>query len=460
VTRWGWTGAGHIRRFVGSLTGRIAAILAIGICCAAVAALLVAERARQADFRRVQAERVVASASDVIGRLQRAPAEARLGLRTDRLIGAHLVPVGTHIAAPLNPYLTPLLADRVAGALRPTVAHVSPAVCMASDAFWRRPRAAGFSPPSPPDCWLLAVDQPDGRIRVALDLPLLPTPPSTTTDPVFLLMILAASALLSVVVARLATAPLRRLSAASDAFARSIDAEPVTEVGPSDVRDALHTFNLMQARVREGLRERTRILAAISHDLQTPLTRLRLRLEQVDDPALRDRLVADLSATLAMVRRGLDLARSGESTEDWSNVDLDSLLSSMADDATEFGHAVTFVQGCGAQVRVRPDSLTRCLSNLIDNAVRYAGDAELACRREGREVIVTVRDHGPGMPAALLDRAFEPFVRGDDSRSSGDGSGIGLTIALAQAKAIGAELTLDHATPHGLRAELRLPSAK
>lgn len=454
MTRW----VRAMRDFAGSLAGRIAAILAIGICCAAVAALLVAERARQADFRRAQADRVVASATDVIGRLQRAPAEALLSLQSERLIGAHLIPSTTRVNARQTPYLTDLLTQRVTDSLRPTIAQAASSVCMSNDAFWSRPRAAGFSAPWPPDCWLLEVDQPGGRIRVAIDLPLLPTPPSSTTEPVFLLMILAASVILSIIVARLATTPLRRLSAASDAFARSIDAEPVVEAGPRDVRHALKTFNVMQARVREGLRERTRILAAISHDLQTPLTRLRLRLEQVEDQVLKERLIHDLSATLVMVKRGLDLARSGESTEEWSNVDLDSLLSSMADDAAEFGQSVTFGAGCGAHVRVRPDSLTRCLSNLIDNAVRYGGDAELNCRREGRDVIVTVRDHGPGIPPALLERAFDPFVRGETLRSSGDGSGIGLTIAQAQAKAIGAQLSLTNVGTGGLEAALRLTS--
>jgi len=160
-----------------------------------------------------------------------------------------------------------------------------------------------------------------------------------------------------------------------------------------------------------------------------------------------------------MMKRGLDLARSGDSAEDWSTVDLDSVLSSLADDAAEYGHAVRFLQGCGALVRVRPDALTRCLSNLIDNAIKYGGDADIASRRVGKSVIITVRDHGPGIEDTMLAHAFDPFVRADTSRSSGDGTGIGLTIARAQAAAIGATIHLANHPDGGLEATLTLGKA-
>lgn len=443
-------------RFLGSLAGRIALILVVGISIASLAALFLAEQGRRAEFRRVRDERVIASALDVIDRLHRDPAGALVSLRDGRLLGAHLAGEGIRPIPPRDDDLTATLARRTAPAIQAVLAHAPTGVCQLHDPFRSRARAAGLKPLMLPDCWLLTLRVGGHPVAVAIDLPRLPAPPGWTTDRLFLLLVVLAAIALSLIVARLATAPLRRLSAAADAFARSIDAEPVVETGPGDVRAALATFNLMQARVRAGLRERTRMLAAISHDLQTPLTRLRLRLEQVEDEALRERLVADLSATLAMVKRGLDLARSGESAEDWSTVDLDSLLSSLADDAAEFGHAVRFTQGCGALVRVRPDALARCLSNLIDNAIKYGGGADIAAHRAGTSVIVTVQDSGPGMDEALLARAFDPFVRADRSRSSGDGTGIGLTIALAQAAAIGADLSLANRPAGGLEATLRL----
>lgn len=447
------------RRYAASLTGRIALLLAIGTSFGATVAILVAERARHAEFRRVLEERVVASAVDVVTRVQRDPARAEDQLRVG-LLGAQLVRARAVGIQPVDSAMTDRINRRVEGALSPTIAHVSPRICLFGLGLWRRPRAAGFVTQSPPDCWLLTLSpgRNETQMRIAIDLPGLPDPPSTTADPLFLVLVGGLCLLLALAAASLATAPLRRLSAAAEAFARSIDAEPVPETGPADVRAALATFNLMQERVREGLRERTRMLAAISHDLQTPLTRLRLRLEQVSDVELRLKLVADLSATLAMVRRGLDLARSGESAEAWIVVDLDSLLGSIADDAAEFGHPVRVTGLCGARVRVRPDALARCIGNLLDNALKYGGTAELSCHQHGDRIVVTVRDHGAGMEAALLARAFEPFVRGDTSRSSGDGTGIGLAIARAQAAAIGGTLTLANHPDGGVAAEVVLPA--
>ena len=446
-------------RFLGSLTGRIALILAVGILIASVGALLIAEQGRRGEFMRIRDERVIASALDVLDRLHRNPAATIANLRDGRLVGAHFVERQDAVPVVEDALLTSMLASRTDVPARPSIARAPTTICQASDPIRERPRAAGIEPMMLPDCWLMTA-RVDGRsLAVAIDLPQLPAPPSWTTDRLFLFLVLAAALALSLIVARLATAPLRRLSEAADAFARSIDAEPVLETGPTDVRAALATFNLMQERVRAGLIERTRILAAISHDLQTPLTRLRLRLEQVEDEALRDRLVADLSATLAMMKRGLDLARSGDSAEDWSTVDLDSVLSSLADNAAEFGHAVRFTQGCGALVRVRPDALTRCLSNLIDNAIKHGGDADIVSRRVRGTVIITVRDHGPGIPAAMLAQAFDPFVRADTSRSSGDGTGIGLTIARAQATAIGGHISLANHPDGGLEATLTLGKA-
>jgi signal transduction histidine kinase len=445
----------RLRRFAMSLAGRIALILAVGISCAAIGALFVADKVRQADYKRWRSEQVVLSAIDVANRLARDRTGTLALLDTRGLIGVKMLPASLVFPAAPDAALTEMARGRAPAGMQLALLDVTPQVCMSNDPFWKRPRVAGFKFPITPECWLMTVKGQGETLRISIDLPRFTPPHSPITQPLFLVLIIAASTLLSILVASLATAPIRRLAAASRAFARSIDADPVAESGPEDVRQALVTFNTMQDRVREGLRERTRLLAAISHDLQTPLTRLRLRLEQVQDDALRERLVTDLSATLAMVRRGLDLARASESAEHWSVIDLDSMLAAMVEDAADVGHAVRFTGGCGARVRVRPDALSRCLGNVIDNAIRYAGGAEVSCRHGEGAVIVSVRDHGAGMPEDLIARAFEPFVRGDKQGST-LGTGIGLTIAQAQARATDGELEIGNHPEGGLLVELRV----
>jgi signal transduction histidine kinase len=441
--------------FVSSLKGQLTLILVIGMSVAAVVALLAAETGRQQDYQRLFSEKVLASAADVASRLQTDAERTRHSLQTQQIVGAQLLDLPTGTLHP-DSALTRQLTDRIGPDMKPHLYHLESASCIKADPFWARSRAAGILDIKPPDCWLMTLEDASGQMNIGLSLPNLGKLPSAITNPLFLTLVFAFSLSLALLTARLASAPLRRLSQAADAFAHSIDAAPVAETGPSDVRAALTTFNLMQARVREGVRERTRVLAAISHDLQTPLTRLRLRLELVEDEALRTRLIDDLSATLAMVKRGLDLARSGESAEDWTVINVNSLLSSLADDAADIGHKVRFIDGPPLRAKVRPDALHRCLMNLIDNAVKYGGGAELSCIRQDKTVSINIRDHGPGMSPELLARAFEPFVRGDTQLSSGDGTGIGLTIAKAQAAATGATLILENDPAGGLNARVIL----
>lgn len=254
-------------RFLGSLAGRITLILAVGISLALVGALLIAEQGRRAEFRRVRNERVIASAIDVIDRLHRNRLSTIGDLRDSRLVGARLVEGRPILTTVPDNDLSTMLAMRIAPAMQATIGRAATAVCLNDDPLWKRPHAAGLASPMPPDCWLIRFRLDGQPLTVAIDLPRLPLPPSWTTDRLLLFLIAPAAIVLSLLVAGLATKPLRRLSAAADAFAKSIDAEPVTETGPSDVRAALAIFNLMQERVRAGLRERTRILAEISHDL-------------------------------------------------------------------------------------------------------------------------------------------------------------------------------------------------
>ena len=301
--------------------------------------------------------------------------------------------------------------------------------------------------------------RPGERHVLVADLPLIRVYQSIYLDPLYLLMLAGIGVLLAVLVTRSTITPLRRLTQAARQFSASTDPTDIPEGGPREVRTALATFNLMQKRVRDGVRERTHILAAVSHDLQTPLTRMRLRLEQVDDEALRLRLIADLGEMQRLVAEGLDLAQSTESREPWSVVDLDSVLSSLAEDMAEVGSPVRFSSGCGGRVRVRLAALTRALQNLIENAVRYGGTADVASAVMGGCVAITVRDQGPGIVEAELETAFEPFRRLTAGSTEGRrGTGLGLTIARAQAATFGGSVTLVNLPGGGLEATIRIPT--
>jgi len=278
-------------------------------------------------------------------------------------------------------------------------------------------------------------------------------------DPWFLSLLLLAIAVLAYGVARIASAPLQQLAAAARALGRDLDRAPMPEAGPSEVRHAAQAFNAMQQQLQHHLAQRTQMLAAITHDLQTPLTRLRLRLENVDDASLRERLVADLAAMQALIREGLDLARSEHSREKPVPLELDSLLESLVEDAQEAGADIVFAGGCGQVLSLRPQAMHRLFSNLIDNALKYAGQARVWAASDDHGISVHIRDQGPGIPEQALASVFDPFVRLETSRSRDTGgAGLGLAIARALADKDGAQLSLRNHPDGGLEAIVHWPA--
>jgi signal transduction histidine kinase len=248
----------------------------------------------------------------------------------------------------------------------------------------------------------------------------------------------------------MAAAPLRALSRAARDLGSDLGRSPLPERGPFEVRDAIRAFNTMQARLRTFVTERTRILASITHDLQTPLTRLRLRLEKVDDPALRSRLIDDLGGMQVLIRQGLDLFRGTRMQEPFARVALDSLLESVVEDAAEGGWPAVLRQRCGYDVEAQPQALQRCLANLLDNAIKYGSSAEVSASLEAGAIYVRIRDHGPGIPPDKLQTVFEPFVRLESAFSAASGIGLGLTIAKTLAEQNDAELRLSNHSDGGL----------
>ncbi|BBA35815.1 signal transduction histidine kinase [Methylocaldum marinum] len=257
---------------------------------------------------------------------------------------------------------------------------------------------------------------------------------------------------------RLVLQPLRHLLEAAESFGLDPDHPAMDESGPIEVRQAARTFNRMRERLRSHIEERTRILAAITHDLKTPLTRLRLRLEQCRDEPLRSRLAEDVAAMQALVDEGLDLARSLDSGPPPQTIDLGALLQSLCDDTVDAGGEARFEGPESALISGRPEALRRSFLNLIDNAVKYGGEADISLERCGDDWLVRVRDSGPGIPEESLGKVMQPFFRLETSRSrETGGTGLGLSIAANLLGAQGGTLSLHNRPQGGLEARVRLP---
>ena len=255
---------------------------------------------------------------------------------------------------------------------------------------------------------------------------------------------------------RTITRPLGKLASAADAVGRGERVEPLPEEGGRELRAATRAFNSMQERLHRYLDSRTRVLAAMSHDLRTPLTRLRLRVESIDDEQLRNRCTADLDEMSNMIRGALGVFRGLNDDEPAVAVEIDALLEALRDEHIELGGVVTLTGHVPQPLNAKPLALRRCLGNLIHNALQYGGEAEIHAE-DGEAVIVRIRDRGPGIPEEALDRVFEPFFRLESSRSRDTGgTGLGLSIARDIAQAHGGRLELQN-LDRGLEARLILP---
>jgi signal transduction histidine kinase len=330
------------------------------------------------------------------------------------------------------------------------------------EAAWRNHRPECPSDPDacPPTRSLGAVVRfADGqRVRIESLREPPPRPPRHAEFLMNLGITAAIMALVAWFAMRLLLQPLRRLSEAAEAFGRDPEHPPMDESGPAEVRQAMATFNRMRERLRAHIEERTRILAAITHDLKTPLTRMRLRLEQCEDEPLRTRLAEDIAAMQALVNEGLALARSLDSGQPPQVLDLAALLQSLCDDAEDAGADVSFAGPASALVLGRPEALGRSFLNLIDNAVKYGGKVRVSLEREDGFWRVRVRDFGPGIPEAHLEDVLQPFFRLETSRSRATGgTGLGLAIAANLLGTQGGRLSLCNHPEGGLEASVTLP---
>jgi len=273
-----------------------------------------------------------------------------------------------------------------------------------------------------------------------------------------LAVLLAAVTIVTLVAVRWVTRPLKTLAEAAQNLGEDLNHPPLDESGPLEVSRAARAFNTMQQKLVKFIRDRSRIFAAMSHDLKTPITRLRLRAEMLDSPELRAKFVKDLEEMEAMVSAALDFMRGLERKEPAQPIDVMALIESLQADARETGGEVRIEGAARAPYPGHPQSLKRCLGNLIDNAVKYGKTATVSVEDTAAELHIRVRDDGPGIPADELARVFEPFhrVEGSRNRATG-GTGLGLTIARNIARTHGGDLVLRNLAAGGLEAELTLP---
>lgn len=285
------------------------------------------------------------------------------------------------------------------------------------------------------------------------------SPPSWGVVGAYLLVVTLAVMAAAWWAVRLATRPITRLATAAQSLGRNLDTPPLDESGPSEVRRAAGAFNAMQRALQAHLGERTQILASVSHDLKTPLTRLRLRVGALPEGEARSRIERDIDAMGLLIQEGLDYAHSSQLREPLAPVDIGMLLENLAEHYADMGQDVQVQGHASGALRCAPRALERALQNLVDNAVKYGHRARIAVEPGEGGLAIRVEDDGPGLPHELLEKVFEPFFRTETSRSRDTGgTGLGLAIAQNLLRAQGARVNLTNGPSGGLVATVVFPA--
>lgn len=438
------------------MTGRVFFVLLLGIVASAALTQYLAVNERQRtleryrDFHALERAEELISIADVVRPESRdvylkvaAKGSVKLELTSDQV--------------PLSPPQTDFskqLATRLGAGYKLAPLAERPAACdeprqinsIFGPAQWRG------------TCESMNVAMRDGQVLRLTVLPPRSPPPTGHNEIATILPFVFCIIGLAFLVTRMAMRPLKQLAQAARDLGGDINRAPLALRGATEITQAAAAFNAMQARIRQHILQRTQMLAAITHDLQTPLTRMRLRLEKVGDTELQQKLLGDLSATQQMVKEGLELARSMDTTESMQALDLDSLLDSVCADAADAGEDVALKGRASMALMGRPLALRRCLVNLIDNAVKYGHNASVSVERVAGSARIRIRDSGPGIAADQQAQVFEPFYRIESSRSrESGGTGLGLTIARNIAEQHGASIALANHPDGGLEVTLVVP---
>ena len=317
---------------------------------------------------------------------------------------------------------------------------------------------ASETSPDPSGPQRIAIGLPDGQF-VAAQLALMPPPPLLGPMTLTLIAIAFSVPLLSLWAALGLTGPLRRFAQAAENFNPSEEIAPVPEHGPQEIRVVARALNEMRERIKVLINDRTRVLVAVSHDLRTPITRLRLQCEFVDDEATRQKIRGELQHMESMIESVLHFLRTGNARRQTVALDLATSLQAISDQFVDAGHDVSYHGPDHAAICANPEELHRAFTNLVDNAVRHGDKVDINLALTSQTVTVTIEDDGPGIPDDSKQAMFEPFVRGDAARgmSSKIGFGLGLSIARTVIETHHGNLALLDRKPHGLAAQVTLP---
>ena len=445
-----------IRYFTSSMRGQLFILLTFGITVSAIFSFWLAYSNQRDVMLNARANQLASDISSLIETLETtSPSKRNEILLAVHPMGVHAQVLHNDTPAPLYP-VDALLQQAINERL-----GVNQALYASTPDSIHCPHYTPQHTAKTPNhrlCQLVVLKLSDGallQLNVYAPSRLSSSPHPGWPAPILFFLFVAFFAFLA---SRIATNPLRQLASAADKLDLAKNDTPLTEIGSSEVRTAIRAFNRMRQRIHGDFLERTGMLAAITHDLQTPLTRLRLRLEKVTNEELRSRLVADMNAMQQMLQEGLDFARSLDAGEGMQELDLDSLLDSLCSDASDSGQDVRYIERCPMQIHAHPLALIRVFSNLLDNAVKYGQRAEVSMHLTGAECHITIRDYGIGIPEDELEKVFTPFYRLEQSRSrQTGGSGLGLAIARNILRQHGGSITLGNHAQGGLEAQVILP---
>jgi len=433
-----------------SLTARVAAILLAGLLVVLGISVWLQASERDQLLRRADSqsfsEQIVSAVQLLEATAPTRLADAQANLARAGLRAEPITPEAAHPKPPRG-MLPELLAQRLGGAREVRSRGSGP---------------GGIDAGGSPQARSVDVRLANGQwFRLTEQTPAAPASGLPTALWLQLGAVLLLVAGVSVLAVHLATQPLKRLATAAEALGRDLDAPPLPVAGSAEMRHAAQAFNAMQAQIRALVQERERALAAVSHDLRTPLTRLRLRCELVDDETLRAQLDKDISAMASLIDSTLGYLRERSSNEPLRALDLNALLESLADDARVQGRSVTVHGFIEDSYPGRLSSLRRALQNLIDNAFKYgATEVTLEALDDATSVRLNVSDNGPGIAPQELTKVTQPYYRPDPARSRADGSvGLGLAIASDVARQHGGRLELSNQANGGLCASLVLARA-